>query len=449
MTFSVIQKSQLEGADRIDAEYYQSEYLNLQKSLQNVANLNLEDVAMVNGGKRLPVGELFSETGVPYLRIVNIYNTFIDLSEIKFISDRLFNKLKAYQIQNRDILVTIVGNTIGLIGYDQTDIKPFNFTENCARVRSKKYPSEYILAVLLSKIGQLQVNRDGVGAAQPKLSLDRLRKFKIPVPDETNLSTITNIITNSLVKYEDSRFLYQQAENLLLQGLGLLDFKPKEDSSYVVNYSDAEKVDRVDADYFQPKYVELLKIIKNTDFEPLLNIVEDVSSNVVLKPDENYKYIELANINSSLGIIDGYSEVLGIEAPSRARRILKTSDVIVSSIQGSLEKVALVQKEQENNLASTGFFQFRSNKVLPEVLLVLAKSVVLQWQLERECSGTILSAVPQESLKRIIIPVLPKETQTKIADLVKKSHEARKRSKELLEEAKRKVEEMIKKKGGE
>ena len=38
--------------------------------------------------------------------------------------------------------------------------------------------------------------------------------------------------------------------------------------------------------------------------------------------------------------------------------------------------------------------------------------------------------------------------QQKIADLVKKSHEARKKSKELLEEAKRKVEEMIEK-GGE
>lgn len=33
--------------------------------------------------------------------------------------------------------------------------------------------------------------------------------------------------------------------------------------------------------------------------------------------------------------------------------------------------------------------------------------------------------------------------QQKIADLVVKSHEARKKSKELLEEAKRKVEEMI------
>jgi len=43
----------------------------------------------------------------------------------------------------------------------------------------------------------------------------------------------------------------------------------------------------------------------------------------------------------------------------------------------------------------------------------------------------------------LIIPVLSKITQQKIVELVRKSHEAREKSKELLEEAKRKVEEMI------
>ena len=100
---------------------------------------------------------------------------------------------------------------------------------------------------------------------------------------------------------------------------------------------------------------------------------------------------------------------------------------------------------QDGYLASTGFFQFRSEKMLPEVLLVLAKSIVIQWQLKKHCSGTILTAVPSESLQKMFVPTIPKPTQQKIGDLVRKSHEARKKSKELLEEAKRKVEEMIKK----
>jgi len=42
-----------------------------------------------------------------------------------------------------------------------------------------------------------------------------------------------------------------------------------------------------------------------------------------------------------------------------------------------------------------------------------------------------------------LIPLLPKPTQARIANLVLKSHEAHKKSKELLEEAKQKVEKMI------
>lgn len=69
-------------------------------------------------------------------------------------------------------------------------------------------------------------------------------------------------------------------------------------------------------------------------------------------------------------------------------------------------------------------------------------------QLQKYCSGTILTAVPKDALNNIVVPVLPKSTQEKIAALVRKSHEARKKAKELLEEAKRKVEEMIEKGGG-
>jgi len=207
---------------------------------------------------------------------------------------------------------------------------------------------------------------------------------------------------------------------------------------------------RMDADYFQPKYEKLVSKLKSQDAKPLLDVITNAPTNFnpSMKPDEPFKYVELANINASIGTIDGYSEVLGKEAPGRAKRVLNTGDVIVSSVAGSLGKVALVGVEQKGYLASTGFFQFRSDVILPEVLLVLAKSIIFHMQLEKETAGTILTAVPKDAIKNIYVPVLSMGTQQKIADLVRKSHAARKKSKELLEEAKRKVEEMIER-GGE
>ncbi|MDZ4284816.1 MAG: hypothetical protein U1A28_03255, partial [Patescibacteria group bacterium] len=53
-----------------------------------------------------------------------------------------------------------------------------------------------------------------------------------------------------------------------------------------------------------------------------------------------------------------------------------------------------------------------------------------------------------ETIKDILIPILPRAAQQKIAELVRQSHEARIKAKELLEEAKQKVEQLIEK-GGE
>ena len=64
-------------------------------------------------------------------------------------------------------------------------------------------------------------------------------------------------------------------------------------------------------------------------------------------------------------------------------------------------------------------------------------------QAERDAGGSVIAHWKPEQIKNILIPILSKQTQKKIADLVQKSHEARKKAKELLEEAKQKVENLI------
>jgi len=73
-------------------------------------------------------------------------------------------------------------------------------------------------------------------------------------------------------------------------------------------------------------------------------------------------------------------------------------------------------------------------------------SPIGKYQLERIGTGGVQTNISYKDIKNILIPILPKSTQQKIADLVKQSHQARKRAKELLEEAKLKVEELIEKK---
>ena len=79
-----------------------------------------------------------------------------------------------------------------------------------------------------------------------------------------------------------------------------------------------------------------------------------------------------------------------------------------------------------------------------EYLALCINSIIDQMQTERDVGGSITHWKP-EQIKGLKIPILSKSIRQKIADLVRKSHEARKKAKELLEQAKRKVEKLIEK----
>ncbi len=166
--------------------------------------------------------------------------------------------------------------------------------------------------------------------------------------------------------------------------------------------------------------------------------------NFTPKDNEQYKYIELANISSN-GEINGYTENFGNELPSRARRKVQKGDLVISTIEGSLESIALITEDWKNALCSTGFFVVNSNKLNPETLLVLLKTKVGQMQLKKGCKGTILTAIDKNEFSKIVLPKIDSRTQEEIKKKITEMYETKKISKSLLEIAKRGVEIAIEK----
>lgn len=445
-TYSIIKKSQLEGALRLDAEYYQPEKLNFIKILTLKGKRRIRDEFIIVNEVFDPKRNTLREPTIVF-DLPDIQNYLLEKKEpIKNISE-IGSTKKIFQ--QGDVIISRLRPYLKEVTY-------VGFNENLKLastefivLRKKKdsfYYPQTLFVFLITDMVQIILTQSMGGAEHPRFKEDILLDLYLPNISQNLNEEIKNLVDKAYILHLNSHFLYSQAENLLLEELGLKDFKVEDDLSYIVNLSQIKSAHRADAEYFQPKYERLIKRIEKFS-EPLLKVVDNIPArfNPYLTPDKIFKYVELEHINTSIGIIDGYIEILGNEAPSRAKRVLKEKDVIFSSVEGSLKKVALVHKEQEGYLASTGFFQFRCKKVLPEYFLVLAKSIVLQMQFEKETAGTILTAVPKEAIKNVLIPILPKPTQQKIADLVQKSHEARKKAKELLEKAKQKVEELIEK----
>ena len=80
-----------------------------------------------------------------------------------------------------------------------------------------------------------------------------------------------------------------------------------------------------------------------------------------------------------------------------------------------------------------------------ETLLVLLKSDCIQSLLKRGCSGTILTSIAKDELSKILLPIISGETQELIAEKIQESFILRAESKQLLEQAKRMVEDKIEK----
>lgn len=439
MIYSIIKKSQLEGAMRLDAEYYQPEYLEIALKLGDAPTINTITSDIRYG---LYVEPDYKEEGVNFVRAMNTTNFWID-GEILKIPGKLVPK--EYYLNTGDCLIVRSGANTGMVSIVYPRLENSTFGSYTIRLRFNKINPFFAAVFLNTKYGISQTQRSQTGAAQPNLNIPNIKEIRIPIVNDKYQKEIESLVLLIEKTKQESEDLYSQAETLLLEELGLNDFKNEEKVWNIVNFRDIFEARRMDAEYFGSKHELLENKLKKYKSKNLSDVVENVSAKFNPDPDKNYKYVELSNINSSVGIIDGSSDILGKEAPNRARRVLKENDVIVSSIEGSLEKVALVDKYQNEYLASTGFFQWKSKEILPQVLLILSRSFVIQDQLRKRCAGAILTAVPKESIRDILIPVLPKEKQEKIADLVKKSHKTRKEAIELLEMAKKKVEEMIEK----
>lgn len=437
---------------RIDADFFRPVYLEIINKLQSgkYANLKNKDCKVFSG----PFGsflksESYQEIGHPFIRISDIKDVYIEKDGMVYLDENEFERVKKYQLDVNDIVFSKIG-TVGRLSLITEELGKVAISENNIGIKfSAKLDKQerfYIFAFLLSKYGQKQIFRLSSGNVQPKLNVSDIEDLNIPVVSNDFVEKIYQLILSSQSKYRVSKSLYSQAEQLLLSELGLVDWEPKHTLAFVTNYSDTQKAERIDAEYFQPKYEEIIEAVKNYKggFDELGNLVKIKDKNFAPKENEQYKYIELANISSN-GEINGYTENCGNELPSRARRKVQKGDVIVSSIEGSLESIALITEDWKNALCSTGFFAVNSDKINSETLLVLLKTKVGQLQLKKGCKGTILTAISKDELSKIVLPKIESETQDEIKKKIAEMYETKKLSKSLLEIAKRGVEMAIEK----
>ena len=238
---------------------------------------------------------------------------------------------------------------------------------------------------------------------------------------------------------KSAEILYNKASHVLIMYFCLDDLPTSGISTKPLSESFLN-TGRLDAEYYQPKYEAITQKLNTS--ETVLSLCKLYDKNYTPKDRESYQYIELADVGQS-GDISNVDIQYGSDLPTRARRIVKSGQVIVPSVEGSLQNCALITDEYDGALCSTGFYVLDSDSINSETLLVLFKSEPIQALMKQRCSGTILTAISKDELLSMPLLMIDENVQKVIAAKVQESFALRKQSKQLLEYAKQAVEMAI------
>ncbi|SCD15625.1 type I restriction-modification system specificity determinant for hsdM and hsdR (HsdS) [Acinetobacter baumannii] len=193
-------------------------------------------------------------------------------------------------------------------------------------------------------VDQFMISSLSVGTIQRQIKNHLLRAIQVPIPPQdeqkkiaTFLDTETARIDNLIAKQEKLiELLEEQRKSIISHAVtkGLNPNAPMKDSG-----------------------VEWLgEVPEHWNLKPIKFLAKTNQLTLAENTDENYEiqYVDIGSVSRTNGI-EKIETILFKDAPSRARRIVKDGDIIVSTVRTYLKAIAYIENPPKNLIVSTGF----------------------------------------------------------------------------------------------
>lgn len=169
---------------------------------------------------------------------------------------------------------------------------------------------------------------------------------------------------------------------------------------------------------------------------PLQQLVDTVANWNPLKAeaDEVFTYIDLSAVDQDTKSIVAANEVACAEAPSRARQLVASGDVLVSTVRPNLNGVAVVPDELDGATASTGFCVIRpkSSQLDSRYTYHWVRSPAFVSEMISLATGASYPAVSDKIVLGSRIPLPPLPEQRRIAAILDQADALRAKRREAL-----------------
>jgi type I restriction enzyme S subunit len=175
---------------------------------------------------------------------------------------------------------------------------------------------------------------------------------------------------------------------------------------------------------------------------PLGEVCEPTElTNPEKQPETPFLYVDVSSVSNETFSITEPRQILGKDAPSRARKVIRRDDVIFATVRPSLQRIALVPSTLDGQVCSTGFCVLRpkSATIDPKFLYFWLLTEGIRHTVEGLQDGATYPAIRDSDLfeQRIPVPTVPEQKAVARAlDAVQKAKEARQRELTLERERK-------------
>lgn len=430
---------------RLDAEYYQREYLNEKTNLSIVGTVKLCKYAFVTDGQH-GYYESDENSNIHMLAARNCKDYFANTIDAMPLAKWVDDKNKRSSLQYGDIILSTRGS-VGCCAIVYDEVLPANINQDVARIKLNNtdiFNPEFLITYLNCKYGQNWMVRNQSGMVQQGLPLDKVRSIPLPVLSPAFQNQIGMIVNNAHEKLVYSNCLYQEAENVLLDELHLKNYKPIIEAFSVKRFSDFASSGRLDAEYYQSKYDELEERIKSISYKAIADLqiynARGVQPDYI--PDGNVSVVNSKHILENGLDYDNFEKTSFEFLKQNERAIIRENDILIYTTGANIGRTQPYLLS-DIAVASNHVNILRLDGVNPIYVALVLNSKVGRLQTEKACTGSAQAELYPADLEKFLIPILPKDKQETIAEKVKQSFALRTESKELLEMAKKKVEDEI------
>lgn len=135
------------------------------------------------------------------------------------------------------------------------------------------------------------------------------------------------------------------------------------------------------------------------------------------KPYTEFRYIDVSSISSELNQISAFEELMGYDAPTRARNVVFEGDTIFATVRPYLRNIALIPIELHDSICSTGYCVLRPERIKLKSCYLFYSCISAGFvaSVEVHQQGVSYPAVSDRVVRRQVIPLPPLHEQRAIA----------------------------------